>query len=269
VAKPDNTGQKQRPKRSSKPAPADKKASAIATAKAGYDALPARAAYDVTIEDGRMDLNARHNDPLGESYLLHAAAGSQSDDWVNGVIMDITKVAAQRGKAGITSGELNAGLAFMAAVGPANEVEAALGVQMYAVHQAAMEMASLCRNTQDRVALMEYGNMATKMMRTFTMQVEALAKSRRGGEQVVRHVHVYEGGQAIVTDQFNHYGVQGNGKGFGQPYAPFAGHAPAFGAPMLGEDAAGNGVPIPSDQGEEAVPDARGQKPRRSARKPA
>ncbi|KKW92945.1 hypothetical protein YP76_08655 [Sphingobium chungbukense] len=216
-----------------------------------------------------MNLDARHNDRLGESYLLHAATGSASDDWVNAIILSLDKVGRQRGQSVITAHELNAGLAFMAAVAPSSEVEGALGAQMYAVHQIAMEMAAKCRHTDDRVALMEFGNMATKMMRTFTMQVEALAKSRRGGEQVVRHVHVYEGGQAIVADQFNHYGAGGYGKGFGQPYAPFAGHAPAGGPPMLGEDPAGNGVPIASDQGQEAVPDARRQKSRRSARKPA
>jgi hypothetical protein len=45
-----------------------------------------------------------------------------------------------------------------------------------------------------------YGALATKPLRTFTMQTEALAKLKRGGEQTVRveHVHVYPGGQAIV-----------------------------------------------------------------------
>lgn len=252
-----------------KPAPTEKKARAIAAAKAGYDALPARAVYDAEINADKMVMDVRHNDPLGESYLLHAAAGSSSDAWVNNVLLSLGKSGGPRGKAGVSSSDVNASLAFMAAVAPTDEVEAALGVQMYAVHQLAIEMASLCRHTQDRVALIEYGNMATKMMRTFTMQVEALAKSRRGGEQVVRHVHVYEGGQAIVADQFNHYGAGGYGKGFGQPYAPFAGHAPAGGPPMLGEDPAGNGVPITSDQGQEAVQDARRQKSWRAARKPA
>ena len=39
-----------------------------------------------------------------------------------------------------------------------------------------------------------------KLMRTYTAQVEALARLRRGGEQrvIVQHVNVNEGGQAIV-----------------------------------------------------------------------
>ena len=43
-------------------------------------------------------------------------------------------------------------------------------------------------------------NQATKMLRTFTAQIEALKKYRTGGQQkmTVEHVHVNEGGQAIV-----------------------------------------------------------------------
>ena len=250
--------------------PGTRKASAIAAARIAYDEMQSRPAFDAESKsDGALILEARHTDAEGESYLLHLAAGSTSDAWVNQTVKDLTRVGGKRGVAGVSSEEVNASLAFLAGVEPGNEVEAALGVQMYAVHQLAVEMASLCRHSNDRVALLEYGNMATKMMRTFAMQVEALAKSRRGGEQVVRHVHVYEGGQAIVADQFNHYGAHGNGKGFGQPYAPFAGHAPALGPQMLGQDTTGCGVPISSDQGKEAVPDARRKKPRRTTRKPA
>jgi len=38
------------------------------------------------------------------------------------------------------------------------------------------------------------------LLRTYTAQVEALARLRRGGEQrvIVQHVNVNEGGQAIV-----------------------------------------------------------------------
>ena len=45
--------------------------------------------------------------------------------------------------------------------------------------------------------------MANKFMRTFTSQVEALAKLRRGGEQIVKHVYVQEGGQAVIAGTVN------------------------------------------------------------------
>jgi hypothetical protein len=44
------------------------------------------------------------------------------------------------------------------------------------------------------------GNLTTKFMRTYTMQVVTLARKRRKGDQniTVKHVHVYAGGQAVV-----------------------------------------------------------------------
>jgi hypothetical protein len=44
------------------------------------------------------------------------------------------------------------------------------------------------------------GNLAVKLLRTYTMQMEALLRYRGKGEQkmTVEHVHVYQGGQAIV-----------------------------------------------------------------------
>jgi len=43
-------------------------------------------------------------------------------------------------------------------------------------------------------------NYATKMLRTYLAQVEALKRYRTGGQQkmVVEHVHVNEGGKAVV-----------------------------------------------------------------------
>lgn len=40
-------------------------------------------------------------------------------------------------------------------------------------------------------------------MRSFALHAEALAKLRRGGEQVFRHVHVNEGGQAVIAGTVN------------------------------------------------------------------
>ena len=43
-------------------------------------------------------------------------------------------------------------------------------------------------------------NYETKMLRTFTAQMEALKRYRTGGQQkvIVEHVHVTAGGQAII-----------------------------------------------------------------------
>lgn len=250
--------------------PTATEAEAMATAMTRYKKMPIRPEMEIsfTNEGTTAALAATHSDGNGHAAMLHEAVGSSSNGWLNGILIDLLKVAKERGAGEVTGEQASAALAFMAAIQPQNEVEGALGVQMYAAHRLAIEMASRCRHTTDRQATMEYGNLATKMMRTVTAQMDALGKMRRGGEQVVRHVHVYEGGQAIVADQFNHYGGE-NGNSAGQPYAPFAGHAPAGIPSLLGQDAAGNGVPITRDQGKEAVSDARRQKPRRSSRKQA
>src|SRR6185295_10807297 len=54
------------------------------------------------------------------------------------------------------------------------------------------------------------GNLTTKFMRTFTMQVEALARKRSKGEQnvTVKHVHIHAGGQAVVGN-VSHRGGRG------------------------------------------------------------
>ena len=88
---------------------------------------------------------------------------------------------------------------------------------------------------------------------------EALANLHQPREQTVRHVHVNEGGQAVIADQFHHHaGGHQNAESAEQPHAAGTGAA-GSGPAMLGHDAQGNGLPIPVDQGGEAMPNARRQ----------
>jgi hypothetical protein len=63
-----------------------------------------------------------------------------------------------------------------------------------------MDMLTRAKQADLMPALQECGSLAVKLLRTYTTQVEALARLRRGGEQrvIVQHVNVNEGGQAIV-----------------------------------------------------------------------
>ncbi len=88
-------------------------------------------------------------------------------------------------------------------------------------------------------AAKSYMALALKAQAQSRASLEAIAKMRQPREQVVRHVHVYEGGQAIVADQFNHYG---GGRFVGTGNQPHA-----LGPAMLGTHPQGFGVPIPSD----------------------
>ena len=84
---------------------------------------------------------------------------------------------------------------------PRNEMEGMLAVQMIGCHNLAMAMLRRATKT-DRVDwLATYGSLAAKLLRTFTMQTEALARLRgQTGQQTVRveHVTVEAGAQAVV-----------------------------------------------------------------------
>lgn len=105
-----------------------------------------------------------------------------------------------------------------------------------------------------------YGRLALKAQSNCRATLEALAKLHQPREQTVRHVHVNEGGQAVVADHFhNHAGGHRNAETAKQPHATGTGTA-GSGPAMLGHDAQGNGVPIPGGKGEAAMQDARRHK---------
>jgi len=76
-----------------------------------------------------------------------------------------------------------------------------VAVQMVVVHTLAMEcMGRAASREQTDLGVEVNINRATKLMRAFANQTEALGRYRGKGEQkmTVEHVHVYKGGQAIV-----------------------------------------------------------------------
>lgn len=87
-----------------------------------------------------------------------------------------------------------------------------------------------------------YARLALKAQNNCRATLEALAKLHQPRVQTVRHVHVNEGGQAIVADEFhNHMGGQGNAKSVNQSDATGpAGQCSALSSP----DANGNRVPV-------------------------
>ena len=70
-----------------------------------------------------------------------------------------------------------------------------------------------------------------------------LAKLHQPREQTVRHVHVNEGGQAVIADQFHHHtGGQGNGTSTDQPHAQSS-----CGPALPCSDPLREGVPVACD----------------------
>lgn len=105
-----------------------------------------------------------------------------------------------------------------------------------------------------------YSRIAFKAQAQSRATLEALAKMHQPREQTVRHVHVNEGGQAVVADHFhNHTGGRAIGKNDEQSDATAAA---GTNASLPCPDPLGNGVPIPSRKGQAAMPDARRDEPR-------
>lgn len=94
----------------------------------------------------------------------------------------------------------NNSLAMLNGIQPQDELEGMLAVQMIGTHNMAMDCVGRATRTERVDFMNTYMNGATKMLRTFAAQIEALTKYRTGGQQkmTVEHVHVNEGGQAIV-----------------------------------------------------------------------
>jgi len=90
-----------------------------------------------------------------------------------------------------------------------------------------------------------YMRLALKAQAQSRTNVETLAKMKQPREQIVRHVTVHEGGQAVVADQFHHHHQGGtqNANRDGQPHAIAA---PPVAA-LRGTDPLGAGVPITGD----------------------
>lgn len=102
-----------------------------------------------------------------------------------------------------------------------------------------------------------YMRLALKAQAQSRATIEALERLANGHVQTVKHVHVNEGGQAVIADQVhNHAGGARNGKSDDQSHGTATGAA-GSGPALLGADAGGNGVPIASREGQAAVPDAR------------
>ncbi len=91
-------------------------------------------------------------------------------------------------------------ISVLKGVQPRDEIELMLVTQMIAVHNLAMQNLAGGLLVTDPDVRNSVINQATKMLRTYTSQMEALKRYRTGGQQkvTVEHVTVNKGGQAIV-----------------------------------------------------------------------
>lgn len=168
-------------------------------------------------EEGSVRTQLRHVDVQAASRLLEEALGTSSWDFSTGILDQLCRFCRSDGK--ISEDYLNFMLATINGIEPRNEAEAMLALQMAVTHAATMQASGyLIRATE----VPQYDSALkgmTKLARTYALQMETLKKYRTGGEQnvTVKHVHVHEGGQAIVGNICTGEGVASKPKE--QPHA--------------------------------------------------
>jgi len=121
-------------------------------------------------EDGSLQITHAHADGEGWSAQLQSAFGSPSKEFVHHTMAKLLNVICPAGKP-LDQDTVNAALAMVDGVKPRDETEALLACQMAASHALAMECLLRTRHTDSLHRFEANGNMATKFLRTFAVQM--------------------------------------------------------------------------------------------------
>ncbi len=194
---------------------------------------------------------AKPYEPTPREREAMEAFGTAEPDFLEGLLGQLVNAGTQ-GRA-VDERGLNFMLSVVKGVEPKDQVEAMLAAQMAVVHMATMTFARRLAHVETLPQQDSAERAFNKLARTFTAQVEALKRYRTGGEQrvVVEHVHVHEGGQAIVGN----VGGRGTSETRDQGHAKAITHAP--GTTLRSADPKADAVPVAGGERPEAVPHAR------------
>lgn len=115
----------------------------------------------------------------------------------------VLSAAADETAGDLIERQLKQYLSLMQDLAPRDPFEGMLVNQMFLVFRQALHIFNLSNldGNEGRTDIQDsLTNRYVKLMRLYTQQMEALDKHRRGGQHrmTVEHVHVHEGGQAIV-----------------------------------------------------------------------
>jgi hypothetical protein len=244
--------------------PGRREAAAIKDAISRLEHYPAR----LTVGGEAGKIEPPHSDHAGWTNHLAITFGTTSDAFMSAAVGSLEWASRRRGRESLEDvASLNAALALVGAINPADELEAAIAVQMASTHSLATELLGRAKQSSGVETTQVYANLAVKLQNTFTAQVTALAKLRGGGKQQVEVRHVYVNGNAVIGDVHATGGEAGAAFG-NQPHAQGLPHLPGAPCPpMRSADAEGEALPVAGGEGAEAVSDAWGQEPRRTGRK--
>ena len=163
----------------SAPLPSPSEAKAIADAQERTAARRVRIAVLAEAENGTLHIRPPHSDDAGFAARLLDAFGTESPAFANRAMGRLGAIMRHKGSELPTQTELNAALAAIDGTRPADEIEAMLAVEMIATHEMALDMLIRAKQADLTPTLQECGSLAVKLLRTFTAQVEALARLRR------------------------------------------------------------------------------------------
>ena len=151
--------------------------------------------------DGNGTAAGKTTDEINTNVLTFLkACGTKDADLMTVLINQLSAVLPAQFVKSET--HVNGALAMLSGIKPKNEIEGMLAAQMVTTHILSMETAKRAMLAdQTVVGVTENVNRCNKLMRTFTLQVEALSKLRGVSKTVtVKHVTVASGGQAIIGD---------------------------------------------------------------------
>lgn len=214
-------------------------------------ARPSHGRMGVEVEGSKVTVGTpTDKDKASYAITLYDTFATKSGEFLECRILEIVNFLS--GHKSASDSHVNGLVAFIGGCQAENEMQAAFATQMAMTQFAANVAMAKAGSATTLETFNAYTNAATKLSRTFVAQAEAYNKLQRGGVQTVKHVNVYEGGQAVVADHVHHTGGS-NGRSPEQAHA--TGNLGGS-APVLGHDPQGNGVPVPSGQREEAMPNA-------------
>ena len=137
------------------------------------------------------------NEDIGYKLIAESLA---SEHWAFTAAMIDGASRVARTPTGISEDGINQTLAFVAGSKPQDQLEAALALQMAAVHAATMKAVERLAASTKFERIEQHEKSLTRLARTFAAQVEALKRYRSKGEQrvYVERVNVSDGGQAVI-----------------------------------------------------------------------
>jgi hypothetical protein len=220
----------------------------------------------VTVENGKWWFGSPYAPENDDHWtaLLFAAFGTRSQGTFRTFMCQLSELCStdwneDEGAWHPAEDELIAAVQIVRSTKPRNEAEACLAAQMVAVHLMQMKLSAQALThswPEPRTCAI-----ASKLARTYAMQLETMAKLRgKGSRQRItvrkysqhehKHIHLHQGG-----------GENGN-----QPHGPTgtaeinAALEPPPCSTLPSKDATRNAVPMPGNKGEAEVPAARRRK---------